>query len=154
MNFFETLIHPDKEENTERAEVARAANLLQVGEFQLLQLAYKEWHGQDLPPALIDRMFASYMFENKVPSWARHYARNILRLEEQGSLNDLDPTYHRYDAEYRTRAPDGGRRFGLAVALLVLGVGGGIALAEMSTDGDGSAVLPPYFSEQELRSTR
>jgi hypothetical protein len=154
MNFFETLIHPDKEENSERAEVARAANLLQVGEFQVLQLAYKEWHGQDLPPLLVDRLFASYMFENKVPSWARHYARNILRLEEQGSLDDMSPAYHRYDSEFWAKPRDGGRRFGMAVALLVLCVGGGIALAEMSTDGDGTSVLPPYFSEQELRSTR
>lgn len=36
MNFFDVLIHPNREENPERAEVARAANLLQVGEFQLL----------------------------------------------------------------------------------------------------------------------
>jgi len=44
MNFFETLIHPDREEleNAERVLVCRAANVLQIGEFQLLQLAYKE----------------------------------------------------------------------------------------------------------------
>ena len=38
--FFQTLIQPDREEHPERALIARAANLLQVGEFQLLQLAY------------------------------------------------------------------------------------------------------------------
>ena len=47
--FFKTLIRPDQEEDPERTLVARAANVLQVGEFQLLQLAYHEWHGHDLP---------------------------------------------------------------------------------------------------------
>lgn len=44
MNFWETLLHPDKEEleNPERRVIANAANILQVGEFQLLQLAYRD----------------------------------------------------------------------------------------------------------------
>lgn len=110
MNLFETLIHPDREEHGERAEVARAANLLQVGEFQVLQLAYKGWFGRDLPTALVDRMFAAYMFRNEVPYWARQYARNILRLDEQGRLDDLNPAYHRYDSDYHTDVPNGVRR--------------------------------------------
>ena len=36
MTLLKTLIQPDHDENQERAEVADAANLLQVGEFQLL----------------------------------------------------------------------------------------------------------------------
>ncbi|MCH7542778.1 MAG: hypothetical protein IIB65_03995, partial [Proteobacteria bacterium] len=44
-NLFQTLMRPDREESEQRAEVARAANLLQLGEFQLLQLAYHDWHG-------------------------------------------------------------------------------------------------------------
>ena len=154
MNLFETLIHPDKEENSERAEVARAANLLQVGEFQILQLAYKEWHGQDLPPLLVDRLFASYMFDNEVPIWARQYARNILRLEEQGSPDDMSPAYHRYDSEFWTKPAGGVRSFSLVVAVLVLFVGGGLALAEIATEGGGTSLMPPYFSPDELRSTR
>jgi len=150
MNFFETLIRPDKEEQTERAEVARAANFLQVGEFQLLQLAYKEWHGQDLPEALVDRLFAAYMLHNEVPHWARQYARNILRLEEQGRLDDLDPKYHRYDADYHTHVPGGVRRFFAAAAVLVLCLGGSLLFAELAT-GDSTSVLPPYFERDELR---
>ena len=42
---WETLLHPDREELAmkERLVVISAANQLQVGEFQLLQLAYREW---------------------------------------------------------------------------------------------------------------
>ena len=55
MNFFDVLLHPDREELEigERALVGMAANILQVGEFQVLQLAYMEWFGKDLPEALV-----------------------------------------------------------------------------------------------------
>lgn len=42
MGLLKTLFNPEHDEHPERAEIARAANLLQVGEFQLLQLAYKD----------------------------------------------------------------------------------------------------------------
>ena len=153
MNFFETLIRPDKEEHTERAEVARAANLLQVGEFQVIQLAYKEWFGRELPEALVDRLFAAYTFRNDVPFWARQYARNILRLEDQGDLDDMNPAYHRYDSDFRSEAAPGGvLRFCMAVGFVALCLGGGIMIAETAT-GNGTSVFPPYFDRDELRSS-
>ena len=39
--FFKTLVKPDWDDNPKRTEIIHAANLLQVGEFQLIQLAYK-----------------------------------------------------------------------------------------------------------------
>ena len=41
-SLFQTLMKPDREDpgNGDQADVARAANILMVGEFQLLQLAY------------------------------------------------------------------------------------------------------------------
>ena len=38
-----TIIKPDWDDNPIRSEVLDAANLLQIGEFQLIQLAYKVW---------------------------------------------------------------------------------------------------------------
>ena len=35
-----TLIKPDWDDNPERSKILNAANLLQIGEFQLIQLAY------------------------------------------------------------------------------------------------------------------
>ena len=57
-DFFQTLLKPDREdpEAKERAEVARAADILMIGEFQFLQLAYYEWHGDDLPVELVDKL--------------------------------------------------------------------------------------------------
>ena len=36
-----TIIKPDWDDNPKRSEILNAANLLQIGEFQLIQLAYK-----------------------------------------------------------------------------------------------------------------
>lgn len=70
MTLLQALIRPDRGENARRAEVARAANLLQVGEFQFLQLAYDEWRGREMPEALINRLFTAYMLHDQTPWWA------------------------------------------------------------------------------------
>ena len=93
MKFLDVFVHPDREEDPERGEVAHAANLLQIGEFQLLQLAYRKAYGKDLEAALIDKLFAAYMMHGEVPSWALRYARHIIDLDNRGMLTDQDPTY-------------------------------------------------------------
>jgi len=147
--FFHTLIRPDQEENPDRALVARAANILQVGEFQLLQLAYNEWHREDMPAALFDRMFAAYMFRNEVPFWAQHYARRVIEYDEQELLDTDHASFHRYDAEYVTHVPKGVRNFCIACMILVTVVFGGIWVGHLSST-KATSVLPPYFGENEL----
>ena len=51
-DFFQTLLKPDWDDNPKKSEILLAANKLEVGEFQFLQLAYKEWHGHELPKTL------------------------------------------------------------------------------------------------------
>ncbi len=154
VGFFETLIRPDKEEveMAERQAVGSAANLLQVGEFQFLQLAYREWHDQDMPQALVDRIFTAYMLKNEVPHWARHYARLILSRADRGSLDDNDPHYHRYDNDYHTAVPRGVQRFCVAAGILVSVMMVGILLAELAVDKP-TSLLPPYFERDELNGT-
>lgn len=150
--FFETLIRPDKEEldNMDRREVGRAANILQVGEFQLLQLAYRDWHNEDLPEYMVDRLFHGYMIDNDVPAWARHYARKILRLDESGEISD-DHRYHLYDNDYGPQAPPHGiKRFFVAAGIVTLIFGSGMAGAIMST-GPSATQFPPYVSEKDIR---
>jgi|TARA_B100000959_G_scaffold117704_1_gene123630 hypothetical protein len=48
MSFLRTFLQPDYEELPERTLVGNAANILQIGEFQLLQLAYFEWLEQEM----------------------------------------------------------------------------------------------------------
>ena len=153
MTLIQTLLKPDREEleMKERLVVISAANTLQVGEFQLLQLAYREWFDEDLPEALVARLFTAYMLRNEVPHWARHYARRIVELDALGTLDDQEPSYHRYDVDYRTNVPKGLQRFCVAVALVVLSIGGSILVANKLV-GSSASVLPPYFDENELKA--
>jgi len=153
MNLWETLLHPDREEreDAERREVGRAANILQVGEFQVLQLAYRAWHEEDLPESQMDRLFHDYMMLDDVPHWARHYARQVLRLEEAGRLDANRPQYHRYDSAFDRRIPKGARRLWVITGCIAILF---VMAAILSGYSPGKAVspFPPYFSEQELRS--
>ncbi len=155
MNLFQTLLRPDKEEleHGDRALIAKAANILQVGEFQLLQLAYHDWHNKDLPEAIISQLFSSYMFGDEVPHWARHYARKIIDAEAQGGLNDNEPSFHTYDHDYHESVPGGVRRFWTAAVALMIVIGGAIALSDMSIVKAGSEgySFPPYLDQQDLQ---
>ncbi len=151
---WDTLLRPDMEElqNPEKTAVGRAANCLQVGEFQLLQLAYREWHHKDLPVEQLDKLFQAYMMDDEVPHWARHYARQILRLADGDRLDENDVRYHRYDHDYRSETPGGVRKFVFAVSCLVLFVGGGILLANATTKRAAS-MFPPYFEKDQFRQS-
>lgn len=152
---WKTLLRPDEEElqNPEKTMVVRAANVLQVGEFQLLQLSYREWYGKDLPLENVDRLFQAYMLGGEVPPWARHYSRQILRLSDEGRLDDNASRYHRYDHDYRSETPDGLRKFVIAVSCLVLFIGGGILLADATTK-KAVSMFPPYFESDKSATTR
>ncbi len=150
LNFIKTLIRPDREEDPERDIVARAANILQIGEFQLLQLAYCEWYGRELPIALCDQLFQAYMLHDRIPVWARQYARRIIDFDERGLIDGADAAYHRYDREYVTQVTHGVRRFVLVSMVLVVLVAGGILVGHLSA-GNSTTILPPYFDLEELR---
>ena len=49
-----TIIKPDWDDNPKRSEIIQAANLIQIGEFQLIQLAYKSWPFNESALALYD----------------------------------------------------------------------------------------------------
>ena len=151
-SLLKTLMHPDHEEleMKDRLVVISAANQLQVGEFQLLQLAYREWHDQDLPEALVTHLFTSYMLDNEVPHWARHYARGILDRQERGEIDDSEPSFHRYDHDYHTSVPRGVQRFCVATAGVILAIFGSIYLANQVV-GTPTSLLPPYFDESDFR---
>ncbi len=155
INFLKTLIRPDREESDpECDEIARAANLLQIGEFQLLQLAYAEWYGEELPESSTDHLFADYMLRKQVPHWARHYARRINDWEKRELLDHSDAAYHRYDRGYSMKAPGGIRRFCIATAVLVVFVGGSLWVSHLAVGGRSASFLPPYFDTDELKQTR
>ena len=153
MKLFDVFFHPEREEQTQRAELVQAANLLQIGEFQLLQLAHKEWFGIDIPEARVDEVFARYMVSEDTPHWARHYAREILAMDDRGELDINDPSYHRFDRDYVTFVPKGQRQFVMAALFCGIVVFGGVALASLVAR-DPVSILPPYFERNELPNHR
>ena len=153
INFIKTLIRPDQEEDPERTVVARAANILQVGEFQLMQLAYQDWYGQELPAALCDQLFQAYMLRDEIPTWARHYARRIIDFEDRGLIDCNDAYYHRYDREYVTHVPQGVRQFTVVSVFLASILVLGVVIGELAA-GEGTSMLPPYFDQRDFPTSQ
>ena len=99
-DFIHTLIKPDWDNNPKRSEILDAANLLQIGEFQLIQLAYKVWYKENLPEDKINKIFSEYMVSGIIPIWVTYYARDIIKMESVNVLNSYAEKYHVYDHEF------------------------------------------------------
>ena len=99
-NLIKTLIKPDWDDNPKRSEILHASNLLQIGEFQLIQLAYKVWYREDLPEDKINKIFNEYMITGIIPIWVSFYAKDIIKLDDANLLNSYDEKYHVYDHEF------------------------------------------------------
>ena len=99
-NLLKTLIKPDWDENPKRSEIIQAANWIQIGEFQLIQLAYKSWYKDDLPEEKINTIFNEYMITGIIPIWVTDYAKTIIKLDAANILDSYDKKYHIYDNEF------------------------------------------------------
>ena len=117
-----TLIKPDWDDNPKRSEILNAANLLQIGEFQLIQLAYKVWYKNDLPEEKISKIFSEYMLSGIIPIWVTYYAKDIIKMENANVLNSHDQKYHIYDHEFGDYIPDDKqrKRRGIFYATIIL----------------------------------
>jgi len=120
-NLLKTLIKPDWDDTPKRSEILNAANILQVGEFQLIQLAYKVWYKNDLPEEKINKIFKEYMITGIIPIWVTYYAKDIIKLEKANVLNSYDEKYHVYDHEFGDYIPNEKqrRRRGIFYAIIV-----------------------------------
>ena len=101
-----TLIKPDWEENPKRSEIIHAANLIQIGEFQLIQLAYKDWYNEELHENKINNIFNEYMLTGIIPMWVTEYAQTIIKLEKANVLDYCNEKYHVYDHEFGKNISD------------------------------------------------
>ena len=105
-----TLVKPDWDDNPKRSEILHAANLLQIGEFQLIQLAYKVWYKENLPEKKINIIFSEYMITGIIPIWVTYYARDIIKMERANALNIYNEKYHVYDHEFGAYIHDNKQR--------------------------------------------
>ena len=84
--------------------------MLHIGEFQLIQLAYKAWYGKDLPEEKINKIFSEYMISGIIPIWVTYYAKDIIKIEHANALNSYEEKYHVYDHEFGEYLPDEQKR--------------------------------------------
>ena len=147
-----TLIKPDWDDNPKRSKILHAANLLQIGEFQLIQLAYKVWYSENLPEDRINNIFCEYMVKGIIPIWVTTYAKDILKLDQANVLNSYDEKYHVYDHEFGAYIYDNKqrRRRGTLYATIIAFVF--IATHYMAInyveDEESASFYPPYIEKR------
>ena len=151
-DFLHTLIEPDRDDNPKRSEILDAANLLQIGEFQLIQLAYKVWYRENLPEDKINNIFGEYMINGIIPIWVTYYAKDILKLEQANVLDSYNEKYHVYDHEFGAYIYDNKqrRRRGVLYATIIAFVF--IASHYMAIsyveDEESASFSPPYIEKR------
>ena len=147
-----TLIKPDWDDNPKRSEILHAANLLHVGEFQLIQLAYKIWYRKDLPEDKINKIFSQYMVSGIIPIWVTYYARDIIKMENANVLNSYDEKYHVYDHEFGEYLPDEQKRKkrGIFYALIIgiVFITSHYMAIQYVEDEGSSGFYPPYVEKR------
>ena len=147
-----TLIKPDWDDNPKRSEILHAANLLQIGEFQLIQLAYKAWYYEDLPEDRINKIFSEYMVTGIIPIWVTFYAQDILKMSEANVLDSYNEKYHVYDHEFGAYIYDNKQRRRRGVLYATI-----IAIVFISThymainyveNEESASFYPPYIEKR------
>ena len=145
-----TLIKPDWDDNPKRSKILNAANLLQIGEFQLIQLAYKVWYKKDLSEDKINKIFSEYMITKIIPVWVSYYARDIIKMEHANVLNDYDEKYHVYDHEFGEYIHDSKQRKkrGIFYAMIIAIVFIGSHYMAANYIEEPAGLFPPYVEKK------
>ena len=145
-----TLIKPDWDENPKRSEILHAANLLQIGEFQLIQLAYKVWYKENLPEDKINNIFSEYMVTGIIPIWVTAYAKDILKLDQANVLDSYNEKYHVYDHEFGAYIYDNRqrRRRGVLYATIIVCVFVVTHFMAANYVEEPASFYPPYIEKR------
>ena len=150
--FLRTLVKPDWDDNPKRSEILNAANLIQIGEFQLIQLAYKAWYEKDLPEDKISNIFNEYMVTGIIPIWVTYFAADIIKLDKANVLDSYNKKYHIYDYEFGKQISDEKQRKNRGIFYTVL-----IGLVFVATHymaiisvDETAGFYPPYIEKSNL----
>ena len=147
-----TIIKPDWDNDPKRSEILHAANLLQIGEFQLIQLAYKVWYRENLPENKINNIFTEYMITGIIPIWVTSYARDILKLDRANVLDSHNEKYHIYDHEFGAYIYDNKqrRRRGVVYATIIaiVFIASHYMAINYVSDEESAGFYPPYIEKR------
>ena len=147
-----TLVKPDWDDNPKRSEILDAANLLQIGEFQLIQLAYKVWYMEELPEHRIDKIFSEYMVTGIIPIWVTYYAKDILKLNQANVLDSYNEKYHIYDHEFGAYIYDNKQRRRRGVVyttiIAIVFIASHYMAINYVGDEESASFYPPYIEKR------
>jgi hypothetical protein len=145
-----TLMKPDWDDNPKRSEIIQAANLIQIGEFQLIQLAYKNWYKEDLPEDKINHIFNEYMITGIIPMWVTYYSKDIIKLDKVNILDGYNKKYHIYDHEFGQDINDEKQRKsrGIFYSILIGLVFVTTHYMAISTVEESASFYPPYVEKK------
>ena len=145
-----TLIKPDWDDSPKRTEIIQAANLIQVGEFQLIQLAYKTWYKENLPEDKINQIFNEYMVTGIIPIWVTYYAKDIIKLDKANVLDSYNERYHIYDNEFGKEISNEKQRKnrGIFYTILIGLVFIGSHFMAINTVDEPAGFYPPYIEKK------
>ena len=147
-----TLVKPDWDDNPKRSEILDAANLLQIGEFQLIQLAYKVWYMEELPEHRIDKIFSEYMVTGIIPIWVTYYAKDILKLNQANVLDSYNEKYHVYDHEFGAYIYDNKQRrkrgVVYATIIAIVFIASHYMAINYVNDEESASFYPPYIEKR------
>ena len=145
-----TLIKPDWDNNPKRSEIIQAANLIQIGEFQLIQLAYKAWYEKNLPEEKINKIFNEYMVTGIIPIWVTYYATDIIKLDKANILDSYDEKYHIYDHEFGQHISDEKQRKtrGIFYTILIGFVFVASHYMAINNVDEAAGFYPPYIEKK------
>lgn len=100
-------------------QVIEAAAILEISEYELLAMAFREWHGRPPRGEDLDPLFGPYMLDGVTPYWAVSLARQVISLYEHGRLRES-----RFRAPARPPATPRDIVTGIAQSLLLLALFG------------------------------
>ena len=63
---------------TDGERVLRAANALDMSEFEVFRRAYNDWFDSEVDRQSLEQGFARYMNAGSAPRWVRHYAHMVM----------------------------------------------------------------------------
>ncbi len=74
--------------------VTEARAVLGLLEFDFFRAAWRHWHGEEPDDRALEPAFVTYLFQQRVPGYVRHFARRVL---EEAAGGRLDPAALRLD---------------------------------------------------------
>lgn len=153
MKFLKAFLYSDATNKQDRAMVTSVANLLDIGEFQLLQIAFRHWYGREMQPYEQDEFFHDVFILGKTPAFLRHLSRRIYFRDVECNFHEQPSRFNIHELNsVRVDKPIDVRHFVKVISLLlgVLFVFLLLALYTVRYDGHCTTYFPPCLTDNDL----